>query len=107
MEIWANINSDNYVVRVIQIQDEDRSILNSVEDGHAWVDISNSKNGPNFLELGRIYLPEKNAIVGSKTCPSWVLNDETMTWQPPIASPQGEGSYIWDEASLSWLSAAS
>ncbi len=34
---------------------------------------------------------------------SWVFNSETWLWEAPEAYPTDEGIYLWDEASLSWV----
>jgi hypothetical protein len=103
MQTWANIDSNNYVIRVVQIDNsQDLPIFQGADT--AWVDVSDSKNGPNFLELGRIYLPEKNAVVTSKLYPSWILNQETMIWKAPVDKPSDGQEYIWDESLLLWVS---
>lgn len=35
--------------------------------------------------------------------PSWVLNTQTYLWQAPIPYPTDGGSYVWDEATQSWV----
>jgi hypothetical protein len=34
---------------------------------------------------------------------SWIGNEETMLWEPPIAYPNDDKMYEWDENSLSWV----
>ena len=36
--------------------------------------------------------------------PSWTL-DANRVWQPPTPIPADGGMYVWDEATLSWVSA--
>ena len=36
-----------------------------------------------------------------KPFPSWIGNEETMTWQAPVAKP--DGVYRWDEEQLAWV----
>jgi hypothetical protein len=39
-----------------------------------------------------------------KPYPSWIGNEETMTWEPPSPMPTGnEHWYYWDEPSVSWI----
>jgi len=39
-----------------------------------------------------------------KPYPSWVGNEETMTWAAPVLTPtDNEHWYYWDEPSLSWI----
>ena len=37
-----------------------------------------------------------------KPYPSWVGDIDTMSWQPPLAYPQDDKNYYWDEPSVSW-----
>lgn len=39
-----------------------------------------------------------------KPYPSWIGNEETMTWEPPTPMPtNNEHWYYWDEPSVSWI----
>jgi hypothetical protein len=34
---------------------------------------------------------------------SWTFNEATCTFEPPIAYPSDENSYVWNEDSLQWI----
>lgn len=34
--------------------------------------------------------------------PSWVFNEETLKWMPPVPYPNDDKSYIWDEELGNW-----
>lgn len=38
-----------------------------------------------------------------KPYPSWIGDINTMSWQPPLAYPQDDKRYYWDEPSVSWV----
>lgn len=38
-----------------------------------------------------------------KPYPSWIGNEETMTWDAPTPYPQDNKQYLWDEPSVSWV----
>ena len=38
-----------------------------------------------------------------KPFPSWVGNEETMTWEAPTPMPNDEKSYLWNEEQLVWV----
>jgi hypothetical protein len=38
-----------------------------------------------------------------KPYPSWIGNEETMTWDAPTPYPQDDKDYYWDEPSVSWV----
>ena len=64
------------------------------------------------FELDDIILAtDKSAIGGTydgakfwtpQPFPSWVKNEETNDWEAPVAYPDDEKSYIWDEETTSW-----
>lgn len=38
-----------------------------------------------------------------KPYPSWIGDEETMTWSPPIPYPDANKIYRWDEATTAWV----
>jgi len=38
-----------------------------------------------------------------KPYPSWIGNEETMTWNAPTPMPQDGRQYTWDEPTISWI----
>lgn len=40
-----------------------------------------------------------------KPYPSWVGNEETMTWTAPVPYPDDNQFYRWDEPTTSWVAA--
>lgn len=57
----------------------------------------------NYAGIGFTYDAERDAFIPPKPFASWVLNEETCNWKPPVPMP--EGNYRWDEDSVSWLEA--
>lgn len=62
---------------------------------------------------GNHYDVEKNVFYPKRLWDSWVLNEETMYWDPPVPKPQEEFDpetgtlvlqWLWDEPTLSWVS---
>ena len=35
--------------------------------------------------------------------PSWILNTSTFLWEAPVPYPTDGGTYVWDEATQSWV----
>jgi hypothetical protein len=56
----------------------------------------------NYAGIGYTYNAELDAFVSPKPFDSWILNEETATWDAPVAYPEGEGNYIWNEETTSW-----
>jgi hypothetical protein len=42
-----------------------------------------------------------------KPYPSWVGDEEKMTWMPPVPHPNDGNPYYWDEPTLSWVAPTS
>lgn len=51
--------------------------------------------------IGYMYDEQRDAFIPPKYYESWVLNEETCQWDPPIPKP--EGRWKWDEESISWI----
>lgn len=58
----------------------------------------------NFAGIGYLYDEERDAFIPPKPFDSWVLEESTCHWQPPLPVPTTGGPYRWDEGSLSWVS---
>ena len=57
----------------------------------------------NYAGIGYTYDPVLDAFIPPKPYPSWVLNTATCQWQAPVPYPDDGKTYIWDEATLSWV----
>lgn len=57
----------------------------------------------NYAGIGFTYDANLDAFVPPKPHPSWVINELSCTWQPPVARPDDELPWQWDEASVSWV----
>ena len=58
------------------------------------------KNG---ASIGGTYDKERDAFIPPKLYPSWVLNEQTCRWDPPVPEPTDDKNYRWDEATLNWV----
>lgn len=56
-----------------------------------------------YAGIGYTYNPELDAFIEPKPYPSWVLNNESCSWEAPIPCPTDGGIYGWDEENLSWI----
>lgn len=57
----------------------------------------------NYAGIGYTYDPVLDAFIPPQPYPSWVLNTTTCQWQAPVPYPSDGKTYIWDEATLSWV----
>ena len=57
----------------------------------------------NYAGIGYTYDPVLDAFIAPQPYPSWLLNTATCQWQAPVPYPDDGKTYIWDEATLSWV----
>lgn len=57
----------------------------------------------NFAGIGFTYRSDLDAFIPPQNYPSWVLNEETCLWEPPVSYPADGKRYSWDETTLSWI----
>jgi hypothetical protein len=57
----------------------------------------------NYAGIGYTYDQTRDAFVPPQPFPSWVLNEDTCLWEPPIPIPTDGQRYYWDEATTSWV----
>jgi hypothetical protein len=56
----------------------------------------------NFAVIGFIYDQARDAFIEKQPYSSWVLNEESCTWEPPVEYPDDQKPYTWNEETLSW-----
>ena len=59
----------------------------------------------NYAGIGYSYDAVRDAFIPPKPdpYPSWVIDDTTGLWKPPVAQPTDGQEYNWDESTLSWV----
>jgi len=57
----------------------------------------------NYAGIGFSYDEDLDAFIGPRPYESWVLDEATCLWVAPVDRPEGNGVYIWDEESGSWV----
>lgn len=111
MAHYAFLDENNIVTEVIVGIDETELIEG--KDTETWygefrgqVCKRTSYNGnirKNYAGLGYTYDAERDAFIAPKFFDSWVLNEETCQWEPPIPYPTDGALYTWDEESTDWV----
>lgn len=116
MAHFAKLDGYNLVLEVIVVSNDDINNLPFPESepiGIQWcVNWSNypfwkqtSYNGnfrKNYASFGYTYDVIRDAFIPPKPYPSWILNEQTCQWEPPVPCPEPNPEYHWDEATLSW-----
>ena len=116
MAHFAEIDSNNVVLRVVVVDNKDTSTPDGTEVesigvafcqrlfGGNWLKTSYNGNvRKNYAGIGYTYNAGLNAFVPPKPFNSWVLNNDTAQWDAPTPMPTDGKMYSWDEATTSWV----
>jgi hypothetical protein len=116
MAHWAELDNNNIVLRVlVGNNDEPDEGLVWLEKnlGGRWEKTSYNTVGgvhlnggtpyrKNYAGVGYTFDETRDAFIPPKPLSSWILNEETCLWEPPIPKPS-EGVWYWNEESVSWV----
>lgn len=116
MAYFAEIGTDNVIVRVIAVANEvlvdgDGNEQESLGQafcrdllGGTWKQTSYNKTiRKNFASSGYTYDSTRDAFLPPKPYASWTLDESTCQWQAPAAMPTDGKKYTWDENSTAWV----
>ena len=95
--------TNNIVTEVIVAE---KNYINSgvVGDSFLWVQTSYNNNfRKNYAGVGYAYDIERDAFIPPRPFNSWLLNETTCQWEPPVAHPNDGKRYTWNEATTSWV----
>jgi hypothetical protein len=129
MAHYAVINSDNIVTQVFVGKDENEggtdweTYYSQGVDGYVLRTSYNTRGGvhydpetnepsgeqskafrKNYAGIGYSYDVTRNAFIPPKPFASWVLDEDSCLWNPPIEMPQDGKMYLWNEENISWQS---
>jgi hypothetical protein len=115
MAHYAFLDENNIVTEVIVGKDEDELLDGLTPEewygnfrGQRCIRTSYNNNiRKNFAGIGYIYDEDLDAFIPPKPYESWTVDEELCNWVPPVACPSEQVTdykYVWDEASLSWVS---
>jgi hypothetical protein len=109
MAHFAEIDSNNKVLRVLVVSDEQEHrgqdfLADDCGLGGTWIQTSYNGNiRKNYAGIDFTYDEVKDAFIAPKPFNSWVLDEDTCQWQAPTPEPIVEGKlYYWSEDDLSW-----
>ena len=57
----------------------------------------------NYAGLGYTYDSVRDAFIAPQPFPSWILDEDTCQWKPPVPRPDLVNDYYWDEDTLAWI----
>ena len=93
---------DNVVTNVLVADQDFIDNLLDTSPGR-WIEtfLDGSKR-KNYAGIGFTYDEERDAFIAPKPFASWTLNEETCRWEPPVALPDTENRYTWNEETQQW-----
>lgn len=105
---------ENGVVTQVIVAEQDFINSGALGEPSLWVQTSYNTSGgqhllggtplrKNFAGIGFTYDATRDAFIPPKPFASWTLNENTCQWDAPVAMPEDNKSYTWDETSLSWV----
>ena len=56
----------------------------------------------NHAGIGYTYDETRDAFIAPKPFNSWILNEDTCRWEAPVAIPENNSMYRWNETTLTW-----
>lgn len=114
MAHFAKLDDNNIVLEVNVVNNESLDPSNEEASGIAfltewsggysnWKQTSYNNNfRKNYAGIGYFYDASKDAFIAPKPYPSWILDEESCRWQPPVAYPTDDKSYVWNEQIVNW-----
>jgi hypothetical protein len=117
MAHYAELNENNEVIYVVYmdneiITDENENEVDELGIQHLhthhgadrrWVRTSYNGNfRGKYAGIGDTYREDLDLFIAPCLFPSWILNETTGDWEPPIPCPQDGNDYIWKEDTQSW-----
>ena len=119
MAHFAKLDINNIVVNV-SVVDNENILKNGIEDEATGVDYlislfglesdyiwkQTSYNGTfrkNYAGIGYTYDPTRDAFISPQPYNSWILNEDTCQWEAPVAYPDDDKRYEWNEDIINWI----
>ena len=116
MASFAKIGLNGKVIEVQSVANEVLHDSNGVEQEVNGIDFLtkltgwsiwkqtsyNSNFRKNYAGLGMTYDEDRDAFIPKKPFNSWTLNETTCLWEAPVARPDDNQSYSWNEESQQW-----
>jgi len=116
MATFAKIGLNNKVIEVLSVHNNELLDSNGVEQENIGIDFltkltgwaiwkQTSYNGnfrKNHAGIGYTYDEDRDAFIPPKPFNSWILNETTCLWEAPVALPDIENRYNWNEETQQW-----
>jgi hypothetical protein len=98
---FAQIDKNNIVINVVKadsIEWCENNLTGTCEE--TKIDGSIRKN---YAGIGYTYDEDRDAFIPPKPFDSWLLDEDTCNWNPPVPYPNDDKMYTWNEETISWV----
>ena len=126
MASFAKIGLNNKVIEVLSVHNNELKDSNGIEQEVNGIDFLTKLTGwsiwkqtsyntiggvhklggtplrKNHAAIGYTYDEDRDAFIAPKPYPSWILNETTCQWEAPVAYPDDDKEYDWNEQNLTW-----
>ena len=117
MAHFAQLDENNNVIQVIVVHNNEL-LDNGVESESKGIDFcqsifgidtmwkQTSYNGTfrkNFAGVGFRYDERRDAFLQPRPYITWIFNNETCKWEPPVPYPEDGRQYDWDGYTDTWV----
>jgi hypothetical protein len=116
MAYMAQLDDNNTVLRVLSVSNTDcpdpapaneaqgAAFLESLGLGTNWKQTSfNATFRKNYAGIGYTFDAVRDAFIAPQPYASWILNETTCQWEPPVPYPTDGKNYSWDETTTAWV----
>ena len=118
MAHFAKLGTGNIVETVVVVSNDVATteqagvdfLQNLYKDRAVWKQTSfNGNIRKNYAGIGYMYDSTRDAFIEPKPHRSWILNETTCQWEPPVVRPtlteeqlNNGNSYVWNEETKQW-----
>ena len=86
---------------VVQVIAADQDFVNTLVGD--WIETSTDGTlHKNYAGIGYSWDLERRAFISPKPFNSWLLDQETCRWTPPVTRPNDGLKYFWNEDKIDW-----
>ena len=99
------VHNNELLVNGIESEEKGIEFLTVWSGGYTnWKQTSyNEKIRKNYAGAGFTYDGSRDAFIPPKPWPSWLLDEQSCRWVPPVAYPNDGKMYRWDEPTIAWV----
>jgi hypothetical protein len=107
MAHFAEIDENGIVQQVLVVPDQEEHrgqdfLANDLGLGGTWIQTSyNHKIRKQYAGVGFKYDADADVFIAPQPFASWTL-DDNYDWQAPVAKPNDDLMYFWNEEKLDW-----